>query len=177
MKTYFITRFNIFDYDFKGFQITQNNSAHKYKSEFFNKNRLEFKTSIFTNVTLPSIINQEHRNWEWHIYTSSYLPEKYLDKLLSSIKNYQNIHLIKVENFNEFYDKITNYLYSDQFATVRLDDDDALCKQYIKLLYKYKNNSGSIISFPYGREYKWKNLSIYIFCDVFLILSNQNIPN
>ena len=47
MKTYFISRFNIFDYNFKGFQLTLRNDQAAYADLFFNEDRLEFKTNIF----------------------------------------------------------------------------------------------------------------------------------
>ena len=50
-----------------------------------------------------------------------------------------NIHVIEVENFDEFYQQITDFPYDANFATVRLDDDDALCKSYVGILNKYKD--------------------------------------
>jgi len=157
MKTYFISRVNIFDYNFKGFQLTQKNDQAVYTDLFFNEDRLEFKTNIFINVTFPSVTKQDNGNWEWHIYTSKYLPLKYLNRIkTAAIKNI-NIHVIEVENFNEFYKQITHFPYDANYATVRLDDDDALYEGYVELLNKYKNQKGRIISFPYGHEYYYLN--------------------
>ena len=157
MKTYFISRFNIFDYNFKGFQLTQKNDQAAYSDLFFNKDRLEFKTNIFINVTLASIIKQDNSNWEWHIYTSKYLPLKYLNRIKTAAMKNINIHVIEVENFDEFYKQITDFPYDANYATVRLDDDDTLYKGYVGLLNKYKNQKGRIISFPYGHEYYYLN--------------------
>ena len=73
MKAYFISRFNIFDYTFKGFQSTRASDQAAYAKLFYNKDRLEFKTNVFINVTFPSVIKQDNSNWEWHIYTSKYI--------------------------------------------------------------------------------------------------------
>ena len=157
MKTYFISRFNIFDYNFKGFQLTLRNDQAAYADLFFNEDRLEFKTNIFINVTFPSVIKQDNSNWEWHIYTSKHLPLKYLNRIKTAAMKNINIHVIEVENFDEFYTQITDFPYDANYATVRLDDDDALYEGYVTLLNKYKNQKGRIISFPYGHEYYYLN--------------------
>ena len=105
MKTYFISRFNIFDYNFKGFQLTLQNDQAAYADLFFNEDRLEFKTNIFINVTFSSVIKQDNSNWEWHIYTSKFLPIKYLNRIKTVAMKNINIHVIKVRNFQEFYKK------------------------------------------------------------------------
>ena len=157
MKTYFISRFNIFDYNFKGFQLTLKNDQAAYTDLFFNEDRLEFKTNIFINVTFSSVINQDNSNWEWHIYTSKILPLKYLNRIKTAAMKNINIHVIEVENFDEFYTQITDFPYDANYATVRLDDDDALYEGYVTLLNKHKNQKGRIISFPYGNEYCFVN--------------------
>ena len=157
MKTYFISRFNIFDYNFKGFQLTLRNDQAAYADLFFNEDRLEFKTNIFINVTFSSVIKQDNSNWEWHIYTSKFLPLKYLNRIKTAAMKNINIHVIEVENFDEFYTQITDFPYDANYATVRLDDDDALYEGYVTLLNKHKNQKGRIISFPYGHEYYYLN--------------------
>jgi len=157
MKAYFISRFNIFDYTFKGFQSTRTSDQAAYAKLFYNKDRLEFKTNVFINVTFPSVIKQDNSNWEWHIYTSKYLPLIYLKRIQSACGKNINIHVIKVRNFQEFYKKITDFPYDANYATVRLDDDDALYGGYVDQLNKYKNQKGKIISFPYGNEYCFVN--------------------
>ena len=157
MKTYFISRFNIFDYNFKGFQLTLRNDQAAYADLFFNEDRLEFKTNIFINVTFSSVINQDNSNWEWHIYTSKFLPLKYLNRIKTAAMKNINIHVIEVENFDEFYTQITDFPYDANYATVRLDDDDALYEGYVTLLNKHKNQKGRIISFPYGYDYYYLN--------------------
>tara|TARA_B100000945_G_scaffold313748_1_gene310301 strand:+ start:97 stop:954 length:858 start_codon:yes stop_codon:yes gene_type:complete len=155
MKTYFITRFNIIDYEFKGFKLTQNNSLESYKELFFKKERIEFKVSILLNVTLPSVVNQNDNDWMWHIYTSKYLPVKYLNNIKDVVKNHKQINLFEIEDFNEFYNNITIYPYEKNYATVRLDDDDAICDNYVRLLSNYKEENNKIISFPLGRKFEF----------------------
>ena len=58
MIVYFITRFSIFDYDFKGYKLTKNLGIED-KSYLFSKERLDYKFDSFEKITLPSIVSQQ----------------------------------------------------------------------------------------------------------------------
>ena len=53
----------------------------------------------------------------------------------------------------DFYNQVEQYKYIENYATVRLDDDDILCRNFSKILNKYSDQSGKVISFPNGNEY------------------------
>lgn len=149
MLVYFITRFSIFDYNFKGYQITKMSSIEKYKSYLFSKKRLDYKFNSFENITLPSIVSQTDNNYIWEIYTSEYLPIEYKNRLLASTNKYKNIKIFYIKSFKEFNksDKI-----KDKYCTVRLDDDDGLNKNFVKILQRYKGKTKEIISFTKGKK-------------------------
>jgi len=188
---YIITRFSIFDYNFKGFNITKDNTNNieKYKSILFDHNRLDFKFNVFQNMTYQSIMNQTDKNFTWLIYTSIFLPDYYKNKLENIIYSPQTqksaffppnehpskpttelstepkshffssqtpqIKLIYVDNFKSFLSDIPKHIHHQLFTTIRLDDDDGLNKNFIKIInsYDFKENCGKIISFPKGIEY------------------------
>ena len=148
MKTYFITRFSIHDHDFKGFNLTLNNNPKVYEKLLFDKNRLNYKINIFLEFTLPSVLMQSNQNWEFHIYLSSKLPDVYKEKIFFSISKSNKIKLFYVNNFREFYDSVNKFNYSEKFATVRLDDDDILCENFVNLLNKYRHKRGRVYHSP-----------------------------
>lgn len=167
MKTYIITRFSIFDYNDKIFKINYRaQSKEIYYNKLFKEERLTFKFKVFKNITLPSIINQTNKNYEWYIYSSYFMPEEYQKLLLEITKPFPQIKCVFTENFKEFYSlkdgpnlKCNKDHSMEQFCTVRLDDDDALCKNFVEILNtKYSSNRflNNIISFPYGIRYGLK---------------------
>ena len=98
MIVYFITRFSIFDYDFKGYKLTKNLGIEEYKSYLFSKERLDYKFDSFENY-LPSIVSQTDNNYIWEIYTSEYLPIEYKNRLLASTNKYKNIKIFFINSF------------------------------------------------------------------------------
>lgn len=162
MKTFFITRFSIYDHSYHGYKITRNNNNKTYQNLLFSKDRLDFKFKAFEIVSLPSVLKQTNPNWEWHIYYSNKLSEKYFNKLFSIIKNYKNIKIYSVKDFKDFFKKVNEFNYGKYHATVRLDDDDGLSPNYVQLLNNYSEYNGKIISFPYGKEFSLKKNKIDI---------------
>jgi len=156
MKVYFITRFSIFDPAFGGFRITKKKDPIEYKKELFDRERLDFKFEVFERVTFPSIINQTFDDWEWIIYTSDQLPLNYMCRLKDLIKNHSRIVIFTVKDFKEFFDRTETFNYKKPFATVRIDDDDALNKNFAEKLQVYANNWGNIISFTEGSLGKYR---------------------
>ena len=74
---YIITRFSIFDYNYKGFILTKScKNIDEYKQLLFNKDRLDFKFFIFENITLKSILNQTNKKFIYLIYSSKLLPDE-----------------------------------------------------------------------------------------------------
>ncbi|MEM2145413.1 MAG: glycosyltransferase [Candidatus Jordarchaeaceae archaeon] len=156
MKVYFITRFSIFDPQFRGFRLTKNYDQEEYERRLFDKNRLNQKFKEFQNITLPSIIGQSCKDWEWIIYTSDRMPEQYMKRLCLLLKDYTKIKVITVKNFKEFFDNTSSFNYEKPFATVRIDDDDGLNRFFVEKLQQYSEYTGSIVCFTEGRLVKYK---------------------
>ena len=150
MKVYFITRFSIFDPNYR-FKTNSGGTMDPevYRSILYCPERMSVKLFAFFNITLPSILAQLNKNWEWHIYIGEQMPLAYKDKL-KSIKD-PRIKIIEVSDRSSFDQSVAEYTYAPSYATVRLDDDDGLHKSYVNVLQKYRNNHGCVISFPLGR--------------------------
>ena len=162
MKIYFLTRFSIFDYDIKAFRINKILSLEDYKEELFSEARLNAKFNAFEKVTLPSIVRQTNKNYEWYIFTSSELPVKYKIKLIDLIKSYSQIKVLFVNSMREFFDYDFNF--DNNYATVRLDDDDGLNENFVELMQQYADADKykCIISFPNGHKYQIENDKIIV---------------
>jgi len=174
MITYILTRFSIYDYNWKSFQANRNSATElEYREKLFNVDRLEYKFKSFELITLPSIINQTNQNFIWYIYSSIYLPEKYKDRLLHITKDHENIKCLFIESFKEF-NRLDYQNMNFKYCTVRLDDDDGLNSAFIEELNKYANEENfTVISFPHGKKFtikddeiiygekiKWKNIAL-----------------
>ena len=162
MKTFFITRFSILDHSYRGYRVTRNNDSTTYKNLLFNEERLDFKFKVFKNITLNSVLKQNNSDWEWHIYFSNKLNKKRVNELLFLTGNHKKIKIFEVENFKQFFKKVKRFNYGEEYATVRLDDDDALSPNYTSSLNYYSKHKGKIISFPYGNEYSFINNRIEV---------------
>jgi len=83
MKTYFITRFSIFDPKAGSWVLSRQfeNEPEKLKKLLFNEKRLNEKFWCFENITYESILKQKNKNYKWLIYMSDQLQQKYKDRI------------------------------------------------------------------------------------------------
>lgn len=153
MKVYFITRFSIFDPKAPAWKIAHL-PAEEYKKKLFSTDRLDTKFDVFEKMTLPSIVGQTNKNFEWFIIASTFLPNVYKERLNSLVAPYTQIKVHYITNYCELSRTVKSHTIEDSYATVRLDDDDGLSSNYVELLQKYKDKKECIITFPYGREFK-----------------------
>lgn len=154
MKVYFITRFSIFDPQFRGFRLSSDHDPKEYERRLFAPARMNHKFQTFESNTLPSVVRQTLQDWEWLIYTSDRLPDEYLERLRALVNGRQNIKVIQVAGFQEFFERDRSFEYKAPFATVRLDDDDGVNKYFVEKVQQYAANHGSIVSFTDGRKVK-----------------------
>lgn len=168
MKTYIITRFSILDAKSDSWVISrENKDLEKLKKNLFSEERLSEKMWTFRNLTYDSVISQKNENYFWMIYTSTQLPENYKNELYSLETD--KIKIYEVDDQNEFFRKIKQYNYENEYSTVRLDDDDALHISFIDKinnLYE-KRNDIKIVSFPNGLKICRKNGNLYVEKDIF----------
>lgn len=163
MKIFVITRFSyIATNDFKNFS---NNPIEIYKKKLFNKNRLNEKFNAFKKITHPSIINQTYDNWMWFIITSKFLPDNYKKKLNDIINNNPRIKVIFSENGGGGFENYKNHIIKNEnYATMRLDDDDGININLFKKLQTYDNSiyNNKYITFPLGQRCTIKNNKIVL---------------
>lgn len=125
-----------------GAWVLSNKSLDVYRAEIFAPNRINNRQSIFANLTLPSLIGlNEARpldvDFTVHILTSSELPLEnavYLNQLAEmhdflEIKYHSYESASVTRDLKEYVDTRINE--GEMYASVRLDDDDALSAHWI----------------------------------------------
>ncbi|HLW62892.1 MAG TPA: glycosyltransferase [Flavobacterium sp.] len=124
----------------KHFLITRFNLKHSQwtKQNVLNSDWLYERIEIFEKICYPSVINQTQKNFVWILFfdiqtpleIKHYIENKYRDKRL-------RIHYI--DGFKELQSASKSIIKSllnpsDYFITSRLDNDDALHKDYIQTI-------------------------------------------
>ena len=144
-----ITRFSILP------NCMQNESPFQ-KENVLDPDRLDFKFYVFENVTLPSIVNQSYKNFNWYIVTAKKLPDSYKQKLQAMTDPYPFIHVEEVSGMSEFFKicKEKNSKFKKPYSTVRIDDDDSLHPEFLMSLSQYSDSpDNTVISHPLGTHY------------------------
>ncbi|HCR98459.1 MULTISPECIES: glycosyltransferase [Halomonas] len=161
-KIMIFTRFSVISKNKAGTIVASGaKNSEDYIEAILNDKRLEERFEVFENITACSIENLTCPNVDLHfvVLISDLLPEKYqtrLRKRLSLVreKSPANTSIIVVESgicdvnngagyssineaINDYIDSIVVNYDRVEFATVRLDDDDALSKNYALELSKY----------------------------------------
>lgn len=126
---------------------------------------LEDRFQLFDKYCFPSLLYQTCHNYKWLLGFDINIPSSYK----SRIENYKiklpNIYPIFVTDFDDFRKKTYQFIHneiklnnliksSSILITSRLDNDDALCNNYIEEIQKQAFlNIGKIIDFPLGYRY------------------------
>jgi len=166
---YIITRFSILDIKNKGrFKSTETKENSSIKDYVFNPKRLSTKFNAFERMTIPSIKNQTYPRYTWLVYTSDQLPAAYKERLEK--QRTDKLKIIYVRNFDEMNSDLNKRLKGKKnYTTLRLDDDDGLCKTFLDVINTFASNpknKGKIISIPRGRIYTIRNNKIIYGSDV-----------
>jgi len=142
----------------KMFRKQAGQSFEDYKRTLFAPERLAQRLHSLSNVTLPSIAGQSQtKNVHVVIYTSTELPRDHHGRLLQEIGRFPFAKVCEIAP-NEKLDcniELKNILASARsslYAHARLDDDDALARDYVERLRNYvvEENVGKAISFGSG---------------------------
>ncbi len=165
-----------------------------YIKAILNEKRLKERFEVFENITACSIENLTCPGVDLHfvVLISDLLPIKYQERLKKRLiliqeRSSANTSVIKVksglqnvdsevgyttinEAANSYIDSLMFSCKRVKFATVRLDDDDALSKNYALELSKYIKEDfvGFPISFPYGYQGIYDNGKIVDLRDMYI---------
>jgi len=128
---------------------------NRYKDCFDESEYLRTRCKIFKEYCYPSVINQLKTDDCWYLLVS----EEYVELVRKFLGNVDSIVVVDDTSKSQIYKKLSNIIDSGKLPCVtRIDNDDALCCDYIELLNKVscslseKLNYGFVI-FPYGVQY------------------------
>lgn len=126
-----------------------------------NEDYLETRFKLFEKFCFPSVVGQSNQNFKWLVFLDSQTPDSCKEKI-EKYSEYSNLVPIYVEEFNSttLRNAITNNLTDnpEYLITTNLDNDDAISRDYVKLVQKEFNEQNfAVVTFPHG--YVWKEPS------------------
>lgn len=164
-KIFYIIRYSVLQ-DSNQWRISRDNDYNGYREALFSEERLDLKYFLFSEFTLPSVLEQkrpeQEDNYEIILLTSTELPQQHVNKLDALAKRHNSLSVLTVPPSQSFVSVVNTYL-AEQFqkseedciyATVRLDDDDVLHRNFERRLrfYTAKINMGYMVTFSQGHE-------------------------
>ncbi|WP_417420385.1 glycosyltransferase [Halomonas sp.] len=158
---YFIVRYSAYTSAQGSWQIGKGVTSDEYKVRLFSEDRLSLHEKLFFSVTLPSLVPiSETVDMTALIFISDELPESYKKNLREAEKKYEWLEIAYAQSDKSLNKQIESHLrkklekISDDlcFATVRLDDDDALAPNFGTQLNHYIRPElvGMGVTFPIG---------------------------
>lgn len=147
--------------------IGRDNDFESYKAALFDPQRLKLHTALFKSITLPSLLKMNKEKTTVLVFVSSEMPKKYLDAIKEVSLRYSHIKVVEVGVSQSLPKIMHNKLALELdglgddvcYASVRLDDDDALADDFYPALFKYVEPSfvGHSISFAKGYAGLYEN--------------------
>ncbi|SEG45112.1 glycosyltransferase [Billgrantia desiderata] len=146
----------------KAWNIAKDSDFEEYRRKLFSKDRLDQHFYFFNNVMLPSIAAQVSKQSDIDVrlmvITSSELPDDAKESLSEATEKFNWVDTLFLSPDGNMNKEINGYIKSavegrdTVYATVRLDDDDALHSDYLSSLNKYLSPvfSGHMVSYPKG---------------------------
>lgn len=157
---YVIVRYSVLIEKSKSWTITDPN-LDEYRKNLFDENRLKSRLKLFSSITLPSLLGQEvfikDNNVKLIIISSENLPEWNKEELNNLVMDHEWIstHYLPSKGTSlvqPVYDDLKSHNEEVLYATIRLDDDDALSIDFFKEFSNFliPSNIGYAISFGKG---------------------------
>lgn len=155
-------RYSVLSKNNNAWVIGRDNGFEEYKQELFSEERMTLHEQLFFNVTVPSLKNMSPDKTTILLFTSEELPEENMKKLIGLSEEMKNLEVIPLSSSGGVIGKMQSHLTKkldsfDQdicYATIRLDDDDALADDFESEIYKYIDPlyRGHAVSFSNGYE-------------------------
>ena len=154
MKIYGHCRFSYFGRTDTGQAIVSEEDARRL---LWNAERMAVRFHLFENLLLPSVRAQSDTDFQFVIITSNEMPDMYQVRLDAAIAGMQNIRIHRTSNtaIGRALEPIMIEASNggeDMAVHFRLDDDDAVCVDYVARLREAAAGlrPTSMITFPKG---------------------------
>lgn len=130
---------------------------------------LDHRLKLFEDFCLPSVTSQSDQNFEWFIYFDELIPVEYLNRVESLIARHKNISikLCPLWENSAVAKDIAESISADTkwVITSRLDNDDGLHRDFVRMLHSAVEEREEFLNFPRGiilysgKCYLYKHLS------------------
>ncbi|KFG91751.1 hypothetical protein BV98_000609 [Sphingobium herbicidovorans NBRC 16415] len=161
---YIIIRYSIISKVNKAWIVSRSDFVD-YENHLFSKERMKERENLFSTHTLPSLKNMidnkpDDIDVKVMIFTSSSMPSIHKE-FLYNLCHQDHFRIIDVDIEEDYIKAMENYLLEEilsaserpsVYATVRLDDDDALSQDFLHQMSPYinRNFDGFCLSFSRG---------------------------
>ena len=150
MQHFLVTKFNL---RIEGWETTRD--GYPVLTEHWLKNRFY----LFENYCLPSVINQTNQNFIWFVFFDINTPNTYRDRINNISNNFTCFHPIFIDRGIKLIDSLIDNIkktiskVDDYIITTRLDNDDLIHKDFIKVIQDlYKPIDKAIIDLRKGYQ-------------------------
>lgn len=161
---YVLVRYSILSDSAKAWVIGRENDFISYKEMLFSPNRLRTHFELFRDVTLPSLHSAIRRSAvpvKCVVLTSESLPVDHLDNLAALEVQYSWLKVHQISSKAKYESKFEELVEADltsqdvesvSYATVRLDDDDAVSDNFFVRISTYVDPryQGMVVSLSRG---------------------------
>lgn len=120
---------------------------------------LEDRFSLFEKYCLPSVLNQNNKEFHWFIYFDISTPERFIPRIKEIEKCQGEIHCYFINGNKElnsaFIKSINQFLHNDceWIITTRLDNDDMIHEKFIQTIQKsFVSKNGVVIDLRKGLQ-------------------------
>ncbi len=133
-----------------------------------NEEYLETRFRLFEKFCLPSVRSQSNQNFKWLVFFDTLTPENCKKRIERYSPDYSNFVPIYINEYNDVI--VIKNAIADNFKdnpeyliTSVLDNDDAICRDYVKLVQEeFNEQKFTAITFPYGYVWKEPSGKIYL---------------
>src|SRR4030095_10894780 len=145
---YLITRYNV---PLEGWEVDKAGISTR------DNDWLTHRLSLFTKYCVPTIIAQSEKNFIWLIYCDKDTSEEQLKAIYNSLQAVPQAQIRLVIGYHDCLadiDQILSKAITPFVITSRLDNDDGIGKDYIKMVQKhFIPYDGSILNLLHGHGY------------------------
>lgn len=155
-----IMRFSLVLEDSNFFPMLQGQSWEERTSGIFDESRLKRRFEVFEEICLPSLAGQSDQGFNMLLATSQDLPDWAFARLENLVRDLPNIYVRAYRsgaNIQRIYKRSAFEMLDSKapvVATFRLDDDDALARDYVARVrgYLHPRNTGKTLTFAHGYQ-------------------------
>ena len=145
---YLITRYNV---PLEGWEVDKEGISTRDGAW------LSHRLSLFTKYCIPTVVAQTEKNFTWLIYCAKNTPEDALKEIYNSLHVIPHSEIRLVTGYHDCMadiDQTLSKAATPFVITSRLDNDDGIGKDYIKMVQKhFIPYDGTILNLLHGHGY------------------------